>query len=240
MDPITLALIIAGLSTAGTLGATYMNNQSVRDTNEQNIQNQWDMWHATNQYNTPHEQMLRYAEAGLNPNLIYGQSNTTSPVNVGVAQPLDYSGLSNLLPTIMQTLLTRSQIRSTDAGTELTKENILAKIFENAVTPELLQEKLNISQRESYLKLRDIMNAIQLYETGELDLAEKKLEIQMKELHLNYDKAQAEAGFPPDLSPEHRAVLGMISQLVEWISNGKIKANDLISTIFNTPNYNNN
>lgn len=35
----------------------------------------WKMWNAQNDYNTPSSQMARYQEAGLNPGLIYGQSN---------------------------------------------------------------------------------------------------------------------------------------------------------------------
>lgn len=35
-----------------------------------------ELWKATNEYNSPEAQMARYQQAGLNPNLIYGQSNT--------------------------------------------------------------------------------------------------------------------------------------------------------------------
>ncbi|WNK13253.1 MAG: DNA pilot protein [Microvirus sp.] len=37
-------------------------------------------WNKQNQYNSPKEQMARFKEAGLNPHLIYGQTNTASPV----------------------------------------------------------------------------------------------------------------------------------------------------------------
>lgn len=53
-----------------------------REVNAQNIQNQWDMWNATNEYNTPANQMARFKAAGLNPHLIYGQSNSTNPVSI--------------------------------------------------------------------------------------------------------------------------------------------------------------
>jgi len=39
-----------------------------------------DFWKLQNDYNSPQAQMARYQEAGLNPHLIYGQSNTSSPV----------------------------------------------------------------------------------------------------------------------------------------------------------------
>lgn len=39
-----------------------------------------EMWNEMNKYNSPAAQMQRYQEAGLNPNLIYSQQNTTSPL----------------------------------------------------------------------------------------------------------------------------------------------------------------
>ena len=43
-------------------------------------QNQWniDQWNRENEYNSPAAQMVRYQEAGLNPNLIYGQQNLSA------------------------------------------------------------------------------------------------------------------------------------------------------------------
>lgn len=237
MDPITLALIMAGLTTAGGIATTALNNNSIKETNQQNIDNQWAMWNATNQYNTPHEQMLRYAEAGLNPNLIYGQSNTTSPVNVGVAQPLNFNGLNDIIPNVMQSLLTASQIRTNDANVELTKQNTLTKVYENAVNPEMFEEKLKLTRNQAYHELRQIMNTIQSYQIGETEKALKQLEQQSKQLGYNYDKSQAEAGFPPDLDPRDRGFLGLLGSLLEWLSNGKIDSSKLVNAIFNTPNY---
>lgn len=37
-------------------------------------------WNRTNEYNSPSSQMARYRDAGLNPNLIYGQQNTAEAV----------------------------------------------------------------------------------------------------------------------------------------------------------------
>lgn len=50
--------------------------------NALNIQN----WEMQNAYNTPEAQMQRYLAAGLNPNLIYGQSNMAGGI-AGVSMP---------------------------------------------------------------------------------------------------------------------------------------------------------
>lgn len=45
-----------------------------------------ELWHLTNQYNSPAAQMARYQDAGLNPNLIYSQQNTSqSPASASAA-----------------------------------------------------------------------------------------------------------------------------------------------------------
>lgn len=75
-------------------------------------------------YNTPQNQMTRFQEAGLNPNLIYGQGN---PGNQ--AAPLSYpdikttdmqSATANLGPLVNQSLMTQSQVQSIDAKTRQT------------------------------------------------------------------------------------------------------------------------
>lgn len=82
--------------TVGAVGGFVANNQSNKAQERQNRENnafidqqnkanrdfQMDMWNKTNEYNTPSQQMQRFKEAGLNPNLMYGQGTsgvTTAP-----------------------------------------------------------------------------------------------------------------------------------------------------------------
>lgn len=70
-------------SAADTLFNNHFNKGAASTQNEYS----WSMWNATNEYNKPINQMKRFEEAGLNPNLIYGQSNTTSQGSVPSVQP---------------------------------------------------------------------------------------------------------------------------------------------------------
>lgn len=58
------------------------NMQNQRDDETWNRQNEYNMmlWNKQNAYDSPSAQMSRYKEAGLNPHLIYGQSNTGGAV----------------------------------------------------------------------------------------------------------------------------------------------------------------
>jgi len=59
-----------------------------------------EMWHMQNLYNTPQNQMQRFADAGLNPNLIYSRGQpgmaTTSPRRQNVAQGLRQTNIPRM------------------------------------------------------------------------------------------------------------------------------------------------
>jgi len=62
------------------IGTTLFNTGSQIYTNQQNKRNSIELWNMQNAYNTPSQQMQRFKEAGLNPNLIYKQSNEAAPI----------------------------------------------------------------------------------------------------------------------------------------------------------------
>lgn len=71
--------------------------RNMREQNEYNLK----MWHLQNEYNKPVNQMKRFQEAGLNPNLIYSQGNAG---NAGaVASSASAGGLSQALGTVSKT-----------------------------------------------------------------------------------------------------------------------------------------
>lgn len=98
-------VIAAGSSLGSSLGGNAMNNaQNKRAFNRQVRYNKemYDRqrkdsladWHMQNQYNqeqnSPAAQMARYKEAGLNPNLIYGQQNM---MPAAVVKPTETKGV---------------------------------------------------------------------------------------------------------------------------------------------------
>lgn len=59
------------------------NRDFTREMYERTFNDNLNMWHMQNQYNNPLSQMQRFKEAGLNPNLIYGQGNTAEKIASG-------------------------------------------------------------------------------------------------------------------------------------------------------------
>lgn len=60
-----------------------------------------DNWNMQNAYNTPLAQMQRFKEAGLNPNLIYGQTNMAGSIGTPTAPRSGGESLGRLVSTIM-------------------------------------------------------------------------------------------------------------------------------------------
>lgn len=153
--------------TAAAIGAQVYNTSSqaksnrksrkfAREENEKARQFALDDWNRTNAYNSPAAQMQRYKEAGLNPNLIYGQTNTADAVSSYKANPYQEQA-----PTFDSSPLVQ--------GASLYYDNqIKRQTVENAAAQKALieaQTKAALSQAAAA-----IQNAL----TGEFDLGLKK------------------------------------------------------------------
>lgn len=71
-----------------------MNNQYNRENLEKQIDEQWKMWNAENEYNSASAQRERLEEAGLNPYMMMsgGSAGTASSMTAPSAAPADTSG----------------------------------------------------------------------------------------------------------------------------------------------------
>lgn len=152
-DAMNFALMQGDIDWKRQMDAFQMQND--RDDSTWNRQNDYNlqMWNQQNAYNSPAAQMARYKEAGLNPALIYGQSNTGGSVatanldsgKIGSARPgnytpdrADYSGLANSVSDgILKMLAFREQAARTDnlkAANEVMQEEKRLKSAQVAQT----------------------------------------------------------------------------------------------------------
>lgn len=80
--------VIGGLLSSQSQDRTNEANARIaRGTNQMSYQQNLDFWNRQNAYNTPAAQMQRFKDAGLNPHLIYSQSNMAGPI-ASPAQPV--------------------------------------------------------------------------------------------------------------------------------------------------------
>lgn len=112
----------------GTVGQLIASNQQETSA-EHAAQHQYDLAKAAtdaqNLYNSPAEQLKRFKDAGLNPNLIYGQGsagNQPSATPVPSFPVKNLQSLMQFLPLFNQTRLVSSQVQATDAKTVQTTQ----------------------------------------------------------------------------------------------------------------------
>lgn len=78
--PVLAAGGLAALQAGIAAGESRRASRDQRETSMKLAKYQWskdlEMWNLANAYNTPQSQMQRFKDAGLNPNLIYGQGNS--------------------------------------------------------------------------------------------------------------------------------------------------------------------
>ena len=128
---VAAAAISAG---ASMLNNAYSNAQS-KKMMEKQFSYQKKMWEMENEYNKPINQMARLQEAGLNPNLVYGNGATATGGDMGsVSQPsvkpLDIDPLSDMAnyQSIMNMMSQEKQtIDATKNQNELTKADLEIK-----------------------------------------------------------------------------------------------------------------
>lgn len=172
-------------------------------------------WNMQNQYNSPKEQMARFKEAGLNPNLIYGQMSN-SPV-VRTSSPQSYNPTAPQVdlvrPTGMaldayyDTQLKAAQINNLKEQNELLKQDGLIKVFETMgkqldneknqfavhnqkelydISLDALKQKIQVDKGSVALSKAQVLNlGAQLKNLG-VDFDIKNLEKQLKQNDLDY------------------------------------------------------
>lgn len=157
-----------------------------REVNQQNIDEQWKMWHAANEYNHPAAQMARYNDAGLNPNLIYGQSNTTAPADVGnskapqvsgyMKKKLDVPGIHDFLSILSQKESVEKQMLENDFLSRTLEDRISSKKLDvaNAVT-NIEKMKSDISKNGAETESIKLRNSIDQFYADNIQPLEKKL-----------------------------------------------------------------
>ena len=80
------ALASAGISLGSALISQFFGNNAAKKQAEEQNQMNYDNWLKQQEYNSPKNQMKRYGEAGLNPQLIYGQGTPGNAPAAPVSQ----------------------------------------------------------------------------------------------------------------------------------------------------------
>lgn len=124
----------AGAMIGANLGSSYDQNQNnkeaQRDANNANV----NLWREQAAYNTPVNQVKRLEEAGLSPQLAYGQVAESKMANAPTMQPVHYQKPEFSLAEYQQiqnmqaaNQLTRAQLEKTKIDTMGSKQDVRLK-----------------------------------------------------------------------------------------------------------------
>lgn len=173
---------------AGALAQGKMNRKT-REWNEKMYDRQradaLADWNMQNEYNSPAAQMERFKAAGLNPNLIYGQSNESgvvrsTDVKSWNPQTPDVAGAAtSTLDRYFNTQMKTAQINNLRAQ----NDNILAQ--KRLIDAQTLGVYKGIEDKESQIGLRDwTLTEKQGLYPGSLEMQDWKIRHSMKDLDI--------------------------------------------------------
>lgn len=165
--PIPAAAIAGGASVLGSIIGNIGSRKRQKKADKANIK----FWQMQNSYNDPQAQMSRLKKAGLNPNLIYGQSVSGATGLAGAVAPSKAAPYSMDLGTAANNAMaahqTQANVNNTDADTaqkafdlSIDKEyaadtmraklvdiqlNNAKKVIENNVASETMRDRINLA-----------------------------------------------------------------------------------------------
>nr|DAE46430.1 MAG TPA: DNA pilot protein VP2 [Microviridae sp.] len=123
------AVLDFGFGVASSAISNNMSKKLMRYQNTLNIRN----WQMQNEYNLPKNQMQRYLDAGLNPNLVYGNLQNSAD---SLSSPSSSSAPVQRRDSIVQTMAAAAQIEQMKAETRLIKAKTFREFNEAALTNE--------------------------------------------------------------------------------------------------------
>jgi len=111
------------------VGATALQNRAQKKAQKREFAYNKEMWNLANHYNAPEQQMARLEQAGLNPNLVYGNGSVVG--NTSTQTPKYQAPNLQRLPTEqinpMEILGQFQDLRTKKATADLTENTALVK-----------------------------------------------------------------------------------------------------------------
>lgn len=174
----------AGSLLSNVFGSIFSNN-SAKKVARENRQFALEMWNKNNEYNTPLNQMNRLKEAGLNPNLMYGQGttgNASAPASAEGRKPTQYDFMP-ALQMYQQIRMNKSQQQLQDSQAELNHAQAAKVKAETDNTTDTNQ--FNREARPKILQKYDLENQNVQLSNENLNKINNKIEADINQIKAN-------------------------------------------------------
>jgi hypothetical protein len=181
------ALPAIGSAAASTLGTIFTNKQQANAAQRSyDIQRRDSLadWKMQNEYNSPQMQMQRFKDAGLNPNLIYKQTNESAPVRSTNYDTPKFSAPTPDLNMIGAVMGQHADIKLKEAQTNnLAKQNTVieqdALLRQAQTAGEIARTTGNVdaNRRANELQKYSLQAAEQNLRKTDVDISKTKLDM---------------------------------------------------------------
>lgn len=198
-------------------------------------EHQLKLWRMNNEYNHPSAQMARLRQAGLNPNLMYGQGtvgNSASPAKSTPTRGVDFDALGAILAgqnikqmeaqtdnlRAQNTLLTQEKLLKI-IETAIGRENLKEKRERNKILPDALAAELGIKQSQNSIKNieANLSNSEWAFLNNNYDLFEKFMRSKyMKQVLQN--EGQEALNAIRNLEKEIKTTLRDFTETNQWVA----------------------
>lgn len=175
--------VAAIIQAVGAIGSAVASGIAAKKQQERANQFSLEQQKLQNEYNSASAQMARFNQAGLNPNLMYGQVNNTP--SVGADYQLAkydnmFSAIQQIAPVVQELMKTDAQIKVIEHDAEIKKEQLHGLQRANRLGDQYEEQK--------WLKLQEEIN--NLKKSGKL--SDKQLEYfdDLSNAQINLMKAQ--------------------------------------------------
>lgn len=150
---------------AAGIMATAKTNQKdrafAREMSDRSRQWALDDWYRNNFYNSPQQQMERFKAAGLNPALIYGQTNMAAPVK-STETPQNFRSTPPNFAPLQNALISSYDMRQKEAQTDLLRKQL-----------EIADKDIQLKSAQTFKTLTDTDRSKIGVESDQFDLAKK-------------------------------------------------------------------
>lgn len=126
------------------IGGWFNDVTGVTQQNEYNLQ----MWKMQNEYNSPAKQMERYREAGLNPNLIYGNGSSSAGNATSAPSMESYSSGFSKFMNFWSNLYSLKNLKAQNNNLNAQTDSIKADTALKNKNVELKDKELGLKSRE--------------------------------------------------------------------------------------------
>lgn len=158
----------------------------------QALQNSYNtrMWHMSNEYNSPANQMRLMKEAGLNPNLAYGQMSDigSTPMHSGSGSPPGFAQMGNVFGSVDPLTMAQARLANAQADKldiETTREYTFAKFDEQLLSGKVEYQSVSITGQRVLNALNDQQRK-QLYQLTR-NAAKEEVSLDRQNELLEYD-----------------------------------------------------